>query len=172
MISEIFLKSIKLNPAELIFLDKCAYVDTILGSCVSVTMYHPKRCFCLICHAMLPRSSSYLSVINREKDIFRYVNTSIEYMKNKIKESLLKFEDFEVKVFGGADVLSSLNKKREISIGKMNTQVAFEMLKEADFNIVSYDIGGNYGRRIIFNTENGEVLVKKLRGIPDYSDFV
>jgi chemotaxis protein CheD len=93
-------------------------------------------------------------------------------MKEKIKEYFYKIEDFDVKIFGGAAVLTSLYNKREISIGKMNADVAFQMLKEAGFKIVSYDIGGNFGRRIIFNTANGEVLVKKLRGIPDYSDLI
>jgi len=171
MLSEIFLKSIKLNPAELILINKPCYIDTILGSCVSITMFHQKKDFSIMCHAMLPKCS-LLITSNCHEDIFKYVDTSVEYMKKKIKESFYRISDFDVKIFGGADVLSSLNKTREISIGKMNTQVAFEMLKDSGFNILSYDIGGNYGRRIIFNTENGEVLVKKLSGIPDYSDYI
>lgn len=173
MLAEIYLKSIKLNPADLIILNEPGYIDTILGSCVAITIYHRKPLFSLMCHAMLPRCrSNNRRIRNCDEERFKYVDTSIEYINEKLKDLFIKKENVEVKVFGGADVLSSLSDKKEISIGKMNVQTAFELLNQYGYNIVSYDVGGNFGRRIIFNTQNGEVLVKKLRGFPDYQEWM
>ena len=43
-----------LNPGEFYFGDRDVRIRTILGSCVSITLWHPKLLIGGMCHYMLP----------------------------------------------------------------------------------------------------------------------
>ena len=56
--------------SELLVCEHGTLVTTELGSCISVTMFHPESRIGAICHALLPRE-------NMKGEAFRYVDTSI-----------------------------------------------------------------------------------------------
>lgn len=57
----------------------------------------------------------------------------------------------------------SFNSKSNIlKIGERNTIATKEKLKELKIPIVSEDTGGNYGRTIELNAEDGSLLVKTI----------
>lgn len=49
-----------------------------------------------------------------------------------------------------------------LKIGERNVLAAKEKLKELDIRIVAEDTGGNYGRTIQLNSEDGSFLVKTI----------
>jgi len=74
-------------------------------------------------------------------------------------------ERIEAKVFGGA------NKVGANTIGERNIAFAFDFLKKNGIPVVSYDVGGNQGRKILFDTSDFIVYVKRLNESPSPSDF-
>jgi chemotaxis protein CheD len=61
----------------------------------------------------------------------------------------------EAKVFGGCN--SWEGDHTMFSVGRRNIEVAVALIEEAGIRIVAQQTGGNYGRKIIFNTQTGKV---------------
>ena len=68
--------------------------------------------------------------------------------------------DLRAKLFGGAWILAA--PLRPDHVGAMNVQVARAELSRAGIPIMAEDVGGDRGRKIVFHTESGIALVKKL----------
>jgi len=51
------------------------------------------------------------------------------------------------------------------NVGERNHTLAIEMLENENIPIIAKSIGGEKGRKIIFNTYTGEVLLKFLNRI-------
>jgi chemotaxis protein CheD len=67
-----------------------------------------------------------------------------------------------VKLFGGADVLLVVNAAARPTVGALNCEAALRVLEEKGFEVVASSLGGTTGVHIKFNTETGEVLLKRL----------
>jgi chemotaxis protein CheD len=67
--------------------------------------------------------------------------------------------DLQAKVFGGADVLPTMYGN---SVGDNNIRFALDLLHEEGIPVVAQRTGGHLGRKIVFNTAMGEVLVRVL----------
>lgn len=144
-------------------------VHTVLGSCVSVTMYNPQSGLSAMCHGLLPHCGSECGNCPEK---MKYVECSIVHMIDWFKKFGVDKSQIETKVFGGGDVLdyskgSCVNilppaRKRQ-SVGSQNIEAALKVLNEAGFKISAKDIGGSLGRKMFFFTDNGEVLLRKIK---------
>jgi chemotaxis protein CheD len=75
----------------------------------------------------------------------------------------LRPEEVEVKMFGGGNVIDlGGDPHDERLIGDANIAKARKLLHAAHFQIVAHNVGGDRGCKIIFNTQSGEVLHKRL----------
>jgi chemotaxis protein CheD len=68
---------------------------------------------------------------------------------------------FVAKVFGGGKVLRALAGPAG-SISENNVTFALKYLEEEKIPVTSSDVGGFAGRRILFFTKDGRVLLKRL----------
>ena len=50
-----------------------------------------------------------------------------------------------------------------MNIGQRNIVLAQDMLRDERIPIISSDTGGMHGRKLVFNTQTGVVLVKLLK---------
>ena len=89
----------------------------------------------------------------------KYGNIAMEKLLAKVQLIGCRRENLVAKVFGGANV--SGTGLEVYMIGDRNITLAFEMLEDFRIPIVSKDVGGRVGRKIIMNTETGVVLVGK-----------
>ena len=86
-------------------------------------------------------------------------------IRDRFKKIGSKTEELEVKLFGGAEMITNGGKKAQvIQVGRMNVEMAMKKLKGLGLELKSYDIGGTLGRRLFFDTSSGEVWVKRLAG--------
>ena len=155
------LPTVYLKPGEMHLTREPAIVTTILGSCVSVTMYDAHTKIAAICHAVMPSSADAKKKAEGNKNIFQYVDTSIEWMLDQFLHNGIKQRDIQVKLFGGAEMFIEHSKGREsIAVGKRNIEVALRTLEMNRLKIKSWNIGGNRGRKLIFNTLTGDVFAK------------
>ncbi len=124
-------------------------ITTILGSCVAVCLFDQKLSIGGINHYMLPlwNGSGLASP--------KYGNIAIEKLYEKLIIHGCKTDSITAKVFGGAEIIEKKN--MNYNIGAQNIEIAFEILKNMRIPIISSSLGGNLGRKIIFNTATGEV---------------
>lgn len=76
-------------------------------------------------------------------------------------------EDLAAQIFGGGS--PDLNK--ESNLGDENVRIAREVLERKEITIISEDVGGSMGRKIVFDTETKETVVMKVHKVRD-SDWI
>lgn len=138
---------------------KPTLVQTVLGSCVSVTFYCTKRHWGGIFHALLPRMGDFPGR-RTEGDHFRYVDASIWYLLRKFSKAGIAPGSLECKVFGGA---SPLHQKCDTAAGLRNVEAAMDVLAREGIMVSASSVGGNDGRKLYFRTDTGLVLQKRFK---------
>jgi chemotaxis protein CheD len=148
------LEKLYLKPGELLIIDEPMIVTTVLGSCISVTMFHQQTGTAAICHAMMPGGRDSIS--------FKYVDASIHQMVKYFLHRKVQLEKIQVKLFGGADMFKSIvSEIPKLTVGRQNISAAIHCLKEYGLVPTASDVGGWKGRKLIFKTDTGIVLLKK-----------
>lgn len=133
-------------------------VQTVLGSCVTVTFYSPRQRVGAMFHALMPRQVEYERGAAQEAP-FKYVDSAIEACCRKLFALGVHKQDLECKIFGGASAMF----KHEISIGPRNVQTAYETLAAIPLRVAASNVGGSLGRKLLFISHTGEVYVKQLK---------
>jgi chemotaxis protein CheD len=153
------LPAARLNPGDLIVADRPALLVTILGSCVAATMFHRRLGLGAMCHGMLPESDT-----DGGRERFRYVSDAIRHMAEQFRAAGAKPQEIEVKLFGGADVLQGDDRRgcSPATVGARNVQAALEALEAEGLTVRASELRGCNGRKILFNTETGDVFLKRL----------
>lgn len=145
-----------LKPGEAVVSRRPILVSTILGSCISVTMFSRVLGVGAICHAMFPKATA------NQKGL-AYVEPALRHIHRKMVEYGAA-ETLEVKLFGGAAVLATLNQTSlPKSIGNQNLAAAKQVLEALGLAIARADIGGNRGRKLLFSLKTGDVYLRRLR---------
>ena len=147
-------EGIYLHPGQMCFCDRPSRVETVLGSCVAVTMWNPRLCIGCICHAVLPRNRG------SGDDPLKYVDSSIQSMLQVLDRNASRRHDLEVKVFGGASMRRPVANHK--SVGSQNVDVALALLRDEGFALRTSDTGGTSGRKLLFYSATGEVYVKRI----------
>ncbi len=148
------LLQIFLKTGQIYISDEPACVNTILGSCISVTMFNSVNKISAICHAFLPNARGSRS--------YKYVDNSIIQMIKEFKKRGIAPDEIDAKLFGGAELLFPKNSScRLITVGRQNIYSAHETLKKFNLKLINSDIGGDRGRKILFYTNTGEVYLKR-----------
>jgi chemotaxis protein CheD len=127
-------------------------ISTVLGSCVAVCLYDNTLGIGGMNHYLLP----FWNGNGLQSPKFGNVSIPklIETMMSKGSTS----RTIEAKIFGGASM--NIGASESMMIGQKNILVAKEILKEYNITIVAEDVGGQNGRKIQFDLEQGKVLLK------------
>lgn len=159
------LPEFSVQPGQLYLARDPMILQTILGSCVGITFWSPRLGAGALCHGVLPRSPHGAAA----PDAYRYVDFSIRYLARQFDALGAFRHELEVKLFGGADVLAVLpSRAHKATVGALNCRAAREVLEQEGLRVAASDLGGLRGRTIHFDTETGEVLVRRL-GLPNGS---
>lgn len=150
---------IKVGMADLNIIKAPGILTTLgLGSCVGIALYDKHNKIAGLAHIMLPSSKEIKNNTNKAK----FADTGIELLIEKmVKEGAIK-ELLTTKIAGGAQMFSFNNNNSILKIGERNVQATKEKLKELNIKIISEDTGGNYGRTIELNADDGSLLVKTI----------
>ncbi len=151
---------IKVGMADL---KVCAYPDSLttlgLGSCVGIALYDKVTRITGLAHIMLPDSTR----MTNNQNIAKFADTGIE---ETIRLMLLKGANkrrLVAKIAGGADMFNmGAAKKSMIRIGESNIAAVKENLKKQGIPILAEDVGLNYGRTVIIQSENGAFIIKSV----------
>ena len=151
------LPSLFLRPGEVAIAETPTQVSTVLGSCVALTLFHPRERIGAICHALLPAG-------NRPQD-FKFVNNALAHMLAFFDRHGTPRRELTVKLFGGADMFDVAQPGAGgLSVGRQNVLMATTQLQREGLRLVVSDVGGRQGRKLLFYTHTGEVLLRRLTG--------
>ena len=150
-----------LKPGEFVLSDHPMVVTTLLGSCVAVTMFNPRLQLGAICHALLPACRKDLPCSQGEPEAGRFVECAIRLMLEGFTARGVLKGEIEAKLFGGSQMFGQVD-GRLPSVGRQNMEKALGMLESERVRLITKDLGGMRGRKIIFHTHTGEVFLKRL----------
>ncbi len=146
------------NPGELLISKKPIVLKTVLGSCVSVCLFDKKKKMGSMCHYLLPICP------NKNISSTKYGDIAIELMiKKMVHKYHSKIDNLQAYLIGGASVI--FDERQIFFVGERNVEVAKKLLDKHKIPIIYSDILGEKGRRVIFNTANGEIKVSIIEYI-------
>lgn len=149
-----------LNPGDYYFGDRYTRIGTVLGSCVSITLWHPRLLVGGMCHFMLPNRG----IDNRLKDMpvpnGRYADEAITLLLAKVGAIGSPNREYQAKIFGGGNMFPGRSENGMPVVGLQNIQAANRLIKQCGFTCVAEHVGGAGYRNVIFKVWSGEVLIK------------
>jgi chemotaxis protein CheD len=148
-------KSHFLYPGALFVHAETYLVTTVLGSCVAVCLWDPQQACGGINHFLLP-------LWNGEGlPTPRYGSVAIPRLVERLIESGARRERLQAKIFGGASMWEG--SQGVLAVGERNIVLARNLLEEMRIPILVADVGGRLGRKLVFNSGTGEVLLRRNR---------
>ena len=170
--SDIFLKQ-----GEVYFGDRDTRIRTVLGSCVSITMWHPDLLIGGMCHCLLPKRhqrgqkvhcrirNSPIGFPSRRatepKELDgKYVDEALELMFTEIQRSGTRANDYQVKLFGGGNMFPATTKPRDQPVGLKNIEVVSQLLAHHGLKVSAEHLGGMGHRNLVFDIGNGHVWMR------------
>ena len=147
-----------LNPGEFYFGDRNTRIRTILGSCVSITLWHPKLLIGGMCHYMLPgRHGRQMKQADG-----KYADEAFGLLLEEIRRSGTVLDEYEVKLFGGGNMFPRQMDMGDNHIGTKNTEAGRYLVKHHGLIPRSEHLGGSGHRTVIFDIWSGHVWVRHL----------
>lgn len=144
-----------LKAGEIYVADSPTVITTVLGSCLSVTMFSPRHRVGAICHAVLPSEKGFCWDA-------RYVDSSIMMMLKDFARLSIDRSALQVKMYGGADVGYLAGEGKTLSVGSRNIVAALRVIAEQKLAVAASDLGGVRGRKITFLAHTGEVILQSV----------
>lgn len=152
--------SSKIMPGEYYVGNKDEIISTVLGSCVSACIRDPSAGVGGMNHFMLPGGADGAQVMSGSAAKFGVF--AMEYLINSIlKHGGLK-ANFEIKLFGGANVLAT-----GMDVGNNNIEFIHDYIKMEGLTVISEDLGGIHPRKLNYFPVTGKVMIKNLRPVQE-----
>lgn len=156
------LPQIHVQPGESCLIRESGILSTLLGSCVGITFWVERLHIGALCHPMLPSVLARRSPQGSGEGDRRFVDFAIRDLAARLDALGVSRAETEVKVFGGADVLDLDQGHAPPTIGKMNRDAAVRILRAEGYSVAASSLGGRSGMQIQFNTNTGEVLLRRF----------
>ena len=151
---------ITIYPCEFFSTHGDELISTVLGSCISVTLYDEKNGFGGMNHFMY---ANQLHDIDGECAMLgRYGEFAIQLLLDDMMKKGAERQYLKAKVIGGRNIFN-LPPEAGIQIGDMNIKFAFDYLQKEKIPIVASDTGGIYPRKIYFDPKTSKVWLKRIK---------
>ncbi|KAB2970102.1 chemotaxis protein CheD [Zoogloea sp.] len=146
---------IYLRPGELYFGDRHTRLRTVLGSCVAVVFWHPRKLVGGMCHYVLPsRSRPAPAALDG-----RYGDEAFCLMLQEIRAAHTLPAEYRVRMFGGGKMFPGLNCKRT-PIGPQNVAAARALMRQHCLNCIGAHVEGVGHRHLLFDVWSGRVTLE------------
>lgn len=151
------IKKIYLKIGDLFWGNYNYRIETTLGSCIAICMWHPTKLIGGMCHFKLPGRRK----INRKKKDHSYGDDAVFQFLEHVSNNKTMPKDYIVKIFGGAN-LSNFNNKYSLPVNDQNITYALDSLSKNGFVIFNKKIGGKRPIKVCFDLWNGNAWVKEF----------
>jgi chemotaxis protein CheD len=151
------MRDIYLHPGQLTVSGEPSTVTTILGSCVAVGLWDAETGVGGMNHYLLPHFAGNGSASPR------FGNVAMSQLLLRMQALGARVERLRARLFGGACVVEAL-RGTSVALGPRNVELARRFLKDAGIPILSEDVEGDRGRKLVFRTHDGGASVRVLAG--------
>lgn len=147
-----------LQPGEYFVGDATYRVRTLLGSCVSIMLWHPVRRIGALSHFLLAsRGTGPVSELDA-----RYGEEAMCLMLRELKRMDVSVTECHGKIFGGGNMFPQQTVSGLHNVGYRNGETARRLLRSHGIPIVSESLFGVGYRQIIFDVNSGDVWARQL----------
>ena len=127
---------------------------TLLGSCVTVTLWQPRRQIGGMCHFLVPSRPKAGSMVLDG----HFANEAFALFDQAILKQGCRPEQFQAKLFGGGDMFPEANTR--VNVGTRNIDAARALLKQRNIPLLAEHVGGAGHRKLIFDLSTGDVQMR------------
>lgn len=133
-------------------------ISAVIGSCVAVCLWDRKQEYGGMSLFLYPYT------YDSSQATARFGNVAIKTLMRLFLEEGSKKTSLEAQIFGGAHPYNGT--PDAVRVSEQNIAVARQVLSKNGVSITSEDVGGNKGRKVVYNTLTNEVVslrVERLR---------
>lgn len=141
-----------LQPGDLYFGDRRTRIRTLLGSCVSLVLWHRGERIGGMCHYMLPSRRHPGSRLDG-----RYADEALHLLLERIRASGSQPQDYRISLFGGGNMFGELCQR---NIGQSNVRAGLELLAAHGLKCHERHAGGDGYRNLIFDVCSGHIALR------------
>ncbi|HAJ57517.1 MAG TPA: hypothetical protein DCL35_07100 [Candidatus Omnitrophica bacterium] len=142
------------HAGHVVFSDKPSLALSVCGNGVVVTIWDRARRFGGMAHCIFPKSGP------RQRRTNYHADVAIPLLVRQFISSSSRINHLEAQVFGGGS-LRGVSEKR----AARTLKAVRHILRRMRISVVSEDVGGAVGRKIIFNTFSGDTVVYKTKKV-------
>ncbi|GAA2879113.1 putative chemoreceptor glutamine deamidase CheD [Actinoplanes cyaneus] len=146
---------VHLNPGDYHFGGADTRIHTVLGSCVSITLWHAGLRIGGMCHYLLPGPCPGDEPLNA-----RYADGAVRRFVRDVRRSRTSPPQYEVKMFGGGRQFPHLSVPAALDVAQQNIAAGITLMEEENFTISVRELGGTGARRLIFDLATGTVWLR------------
>jgi chemotaxis protein CheD len=128
-----------------------AWLTTILGSCIAVTLYSPQLKMGMLSHVVLPKSTGTTAYPAK------FADTAVPYMLSVLQNRGVRADSLVAKIAGGSCMFGAI---KPMQIGEANVEATLAALAEANIRVAAQHVGGTVGRRVFFELATGAITVE------------
>ena len=148
-----------LQPGEIYFGEEKTRIRTLLGSCVAISLWHPRLRIGGMCHYMLPHRAR---PGHGEPLDGRYADEAMQLFMRELRRSRTEAADYHVKLFGGGQMFRhETGTRRHVDISQRNMEAGRELIVQHGFRLQAHDMGGEGHRNVILDLWSGDVWLKR-----------
>ena len=144
-----------LQPGDFFIGNAGFRIRTLLGSCVSITLWHPYRRIGAMSHFMLPGRRK------GERPDARFGDDALALMLGGLEAYGVRAGECQAKLFGGGDMFPGRHDDGP-GIGQKNGEAARALLAGHAIPVVSESLFGAGHRQILFDIASGDVWSRQI----------
>ena len=148
-----------MQPGEYRVADGENRIHTLLGSCVSITLWHPRLRVGAMCHFLLAtrptRAAGQLDA--------RYAEDALTLMLRGLQRYGAEPKEYQAKLFGGGNMFPRSPGDGGARVGEKNGVAARLLIQQRSIPVVSESLFGDGHRRIIFDIASGAVWSRQAK---------
>lgn len=145
-------QSVVLSAGDFYFGHGDTRISTLLGSCVSITLWHPRKHIGGMCHYMMTERPHPVDLPLDG----RYASEAFALFLQYVEQAGTRLSEYQVKLFGGANMFRDACGSR-LDIGARNLEFAYRLLASRHITPVARHVGGSGRRKLHFDLWSGTV---------------
>ncbi len=112
-----------------------------------------------MCHYLLPEDTGKGRAATRNDT--RYADNAMRSLVRSIKKAGTCAQDYQVGLFGGGNMFTSLEKSWSVDVGSRNIAAGYQLVRECGFTVAYEDLGGKLHRQIILDLVDGTLHLRR-----------
>lgn len=134
---------------------------TVLGSCISLILWHPPSQFYAMCHFVCVTDNQARPKIQAPDG--RYGDQILPHMLRLLQQRQFSVRDVEARLYGGAISVQTSQLVPSFQVGRQNSAFAMTFCQQHDIRLYEQRVARKDSLKVKFYTASGEVEVTPLQ---------